>query len=227
MTEKSIECRNLWKTYQMGELKVEALKGVDLDIEKGEFVSIMGPSGSGKSTLMHLIGLLDSPTKGTITLEGTDTSKFTDRQKSAFRLKKTGFVFQFYSLLSGFESYENTYLPLLLAGVEQKEAIDRAVEGLKEVGLGDRLKHRPSELSGGQRQRVAIARALVNDPDIILADEPNSQLDTKTSKEIMKLFRKLSEKGHTVVTVNHEEELGEMTDRIIWLKDGKIKDRDR
>ncbi|MDY6788676.1 MAG: ABC transporter ATP-binding protein [Candidatus Nanohaloarchaea archaeon] len=223
MTDKAIECRDLWKIYKMGDIDVEALKGVDLDIEKGEFVSIMGPSGSGKSTLMHLIGLLDNPTRGKITIDGTDTSKLTDRQKSAFRLKKTGFVFQFYSLLSGFKGYENVYLPMLLAGTEQKDAIQKAVQGLKEVGLGDRLKHKPNELSGGQRQRAAIARAIVNDPDIILADEPNSQLDTKTSKQIMGLFRKLSEKGHTVITVNHERELGEMTDRLIWLEDGKIK----
>ncbi len=221
----AIEGKDLRKVYDMGEIDVEALNGVDVTVEHGEFVSIMGPSGSGKSTLMHILGLLDSPSAGTVRIDGTDTTRFSGRQKAAFRLKKIGFVFQFYSLLSGFEAYENVYLPMFLAGNTKEASIERAKEVLGQVGLADRLRHTPSELSGGQRQRVAIARALVNDPDIVLADEPNSQLDTKTSEQIMDLFRELAEEGTTVVVVNHEQEQGEMADRIVWLEDGLIKDR--
>lgn len=220
-----IEAENLWKVYKMGDVDVEALKGTDVSIEQGEFVSIMGPSGSGKSTLMHILGMIDEPTEGILEVKGRDINKFSERQKAAFRLKTTGFIFQFYSLLSGFKAYENVYLPKYLVGCTQKTCVKSAKEVLEEVGLGDRLKHKPSELSGGQRQRVAIARAIINDPDIILADEPNSQLDTETSRQIMGLFRQLSEKGKTVVMVNHEKELGEMADRMIILEDGKITDR--
>ena len=219
-----VSAENIWKVYRMGDIDVEALKGVSLDIEEGEFVSIMGPSGSGKSTLMHILGMLDDPTRGSIKVKGRDVNSLNERQKAAFRLKTTGFVFQFYSLLSGFMAYENVYLPMFLMGCTKKTCVSRAREVLEEVGLGDRLKHRPGELSGGQRQRVAIARAIVNDPDIILADEPNSQLDTKTSKQIMNLFRKLSEQGRTVIVVNHEEELGRMADRKIIIEDGQITD---
>jgi putative ABC transport system ATP-binding protein len=220
----AIEGKGLKKTYRMGEINVEALKGVDLAMEKGSFTSIMGPSGSGKSTLMHILGLLDRPTEGTVTISGRDTADLSDRQRAAFRLKKIGFVFQFYSLLSGFESYENVFLPMFLSGSSKQASIKRSKEVLERVGLGDRLKHRPSELSGGQRQRVAIARAIVNDPDIILADEPNSQLDTETSEEIMELFQDLANDGHTVITVNHEEEFGRMAENVIWLEDGLIQE---
>ena len=219
-----IDAEEIWKVYSMGDVDVEALRGVDVSIEEGEFVSIMGPSGSGKSTLMHILGMLDSPTRGSLKINGRDVGEFTERQKAAFRLKTTGFVFQFYSLLSGFQAYENVYLPMFLVGCSRNRCVRRAKEVLEEVGLGDRMKHRPGELSGGQRQRVAIARAIVNDPDIILADEPNSQLDTRTSRQIMDLFRDLSDRGRTVVMVNHEKELGEMADRRIILEDGEITD---
>jgi len=209
----------------MGELTVKALEEVNLEIKKGSFTSIMGPSGSGKSTLMHLIGLLDSPTSGNVQIAGKDTSKLSDRQKAHFRLKKIGFVFQFYSLLSGFTALENVYMPLIMNGESKKKARKKATDALDKVNLSDRTKHSPEELSGGQRQRVAIARALVNEPEIVLADEPNSQLDTETSQQIMQVFREISESGQTVVTVNHEEELGEKADEVIWLEDGKITER--
>lgn len=219
-----IEGENLWKVYRMGDVEVKALHGVDISVDEGEFVSIMGPSGSGKSTLMHILGLLDSPSRGNVRVKGKEVGEMTEAQRAAFRLKTTGFVFQFYSLLSGFMAYENVYLPMSLMGCTRQKCVSRAREVLQQVGLGDRLKHKPNELSGGQRQRVAIARAIVNDPDIILADEPNSQLDTETSKQIMNLFRELSEQGRTVVVVNHEPELGEMADRKIILEDGEISD---
>lgn len=222
----AINTDNLTKIYHMGDVDVEALTDVSITVKEGEFVSIMGPSGSGKSTLMHLLGLLDTPTRGSVYISGEDTSQFSDRQKALFRLSRIGFVFQFYSLLSGFTALENAYLPLLLNHTPQREAEQQARDALETVGLGDRLGHTPSELSGGQRQRVAIARAIVNDPDIILADEPASQLDTKTSRQIMDVFRSLAEEGRTVITVNHEEELGRLSDRVIWLEDGVIQPYD-
>ncbi|MDY6769381.1 MAG: ABC transporter ATP-binding protein [Candidatus Nanohaloarchaea archaeon] len=220
-----IETDDLTKTYQLGEVTVEALRGVDISINQGEFVSMMGPSGAGKSTLMHLVGLLDEPTAGTVTIKGREATALSDRQKAYFRLNNIGFVFQFYSLLAGFQSYENVYLPLLLAGRSEAASVQRAEEVLEQVGLGDRMKHRPSELSGGERQRVAIARAIVNEPAVVLADEPTSELDTATSEDIMAVFRELSETGHTVMTVNHEEHIGELADRVIWLEDGEVVER--
>ncbi|MFB6077061.1 MAG: ABC transporter ATP-binding protein [Candidatus Nanohaloarchaea archaeon] len=220
-----IETSDLGKTYHLGEVEVTALRGVDLSVEEGEFVSIMGPSGAGKSTLMHLLGLLDEPTSGTVTIDGRDTTTLSDRQKARFRLEHIGFVFQFYSLLSGLRSHENVSLPLLLAGESSAAAIERAATALEQVGLGDRVDHRPSELSGGERQRAAIARAIVNEPDVVLADEPTSELDTATSRDIMAVFRDLVEAGHTVVTVNHEQEIGHLADRVVRLEDGKIVDR--
>lgn len=218
----ALETKKLRKVYQMGSLKVEALKGVNIEVEEGEFVSIMGPSGSGKSTLMHMLGVLDKPTSGKVLIGGKDTSKLSDKMKARFRLEKIGFVFQFYSLLSGFTALENTYLPLIQTNMPDKEAKKRAKEALATVDLSNRLQHTPAELSGGQRQRVAIARAIASDPKILLADESTSQLDTETSEEIISVFRHLSEQGQTVVTVNHERELGEKADRIIWLEDGEI-----
>lgn len=217
-----IKTKNLSKIYNMGEVKVTALNEVSISIEEGEFVSIMGPSGSGKSTLMHLIGLLDDPSKGEIVIDGTNTSEMTADQKSEFRLEKIGFVFQFYSLLKGFNSLEQVYMPLVLDGVPEAEARKRSREALENVGLGDRIQHSPDELSGGQRQRVAVARALAGDPEILLADESTSQLDTDASEEMMQLYRNLAEQGQTVVTVNHEKELGEEADRVIWLEDGEL-----
>ncbi|MFB6209692.1 MAG: ABC transporter ATP-binding protein [Candidatus Nanohaloarchaea archaeon] len=221
----SIRTEDLRKEYQMGELTVKALEGVNLEIEKGSFTSIMGPSGSGKSTLMHMIGLLDAPSSGEVYLSGKKTSKLSDRQKAHLRMEKIGFVFQFYSLLSGFTALENVFMPLVMKGKPKKEARKSSREALEKVRLADRLDHTPEELSGGQRQRVAIARALVNQPEIVLADEPNSQLDTETSNEIMGIFRDISESGQTVITVNHEQEHGEKADEVIWLEDGKITER--
>lgn len=224
MTE-TIKTRNLSKVYNMGEVEVEALKKVDIEISEGEFVSIMGPSGSGKSTLMHLLGLLDDPTEGEIIIDGSRTSKMTEDQKAEFRLEKIGFVFQFYSLLKGFKSLKQVYMPLVLDGVPEKDARRRSRKALEDVGLKNRIKHSPDELSGGQRQRVAVARALAGNPRILLADESTSQLDTQSSQEMMKLYRDLANQGQTVVTVNHERELGEKADRVIWLEDGEITDK--
>lgn len=224
--DKIIRTENLSKVYRMGEVEVEALKGVDIEIDQEEFVSIMGPSGSGKSTLMHMLGLLDRPSEGDIYIDGRKTSELNDKERARFRLKRIGFIFQFYSLLKGFESLDQVVLPQILDRVPEKEARKRSKEVLKEVGLGDRITHSPDELSGGERQRVAVARALAGDPDIILADESTSQLDTKTSEEIMQLYQSLVEKGQTVVTVNHEESLGRKADRIIRLVDGKIESKD-
>ncbi len=222
---KIIETENLTKTYQMGEIPVEALKEVNLEVEEGAFVSIMGPSGSGKSTLMHLLGLLDDPTEGEVYIKEEKTSELGEKEKAKFRLEKIGFVFQFYSLLKGFESLEQVILPQILEGTTEKKAKKKAQKALEKVGLGDRKDHSPSELSGGQRQRVAVARALAGNPDILIADESTSQLDTESSEEIMQLYRDLSEQGQTVITVNHEKELGQKADRTIWLEDGEIKDR--
>ena len=220
---KIIKTKNLTKKYQMGEVEVKAIENLNLEVEKGEFVSIMGPSGSGKSTLMHLLGLLDNPSSGEVIIENENTSKLSGNQKSEFRLQKIGFVFQFYSLLKGFDSLEQVILPQILDGVPEKKAQEKAEKALEKVGLGDRLNHNPSELSGGQRQRAAIARALAGNPKILLADESTSQLDTEASAEIMQLYRDLAEQGQTVITVNHERELGKKADRTIWLEDGKIK----
>ena len=223
---KIIKTKNLTKKYQMGEVEVKAIENLNLEVEKGEFVSIMGPSGSGKSTLMHLLGLLDNPSSGEVLIENENTSKLSGNQKSEFRLQKIGFVFQFYSLLKGFDSLEQVILPQILDGVPEKKAQEKAEKALEKVGLGDRLNHNPSELSGGQRQRAAIARALAGNPKILLADESTSQLDTEASAEIMELYRDLAEQGQTVITVNHERELGKKADRTIWLEDGKITERD-
>jgi len=222
-----IKAEKLTKTYQMGDIPVEALKQVDLEIEKGEFVSIMGPSGSGKSTLMHILGFLDNPTSGEVYIDGEKTSNLGENKKADLRLKKIGFVFQFYSLLKGFDSLEQVVLPQILENKPKEKAEEKAREALEKAGLGDRTNHRPSELSGGQRQRVAVARAIAGNPDILIADESTSQLDTESSAEIMKLYREFAEEGQTVITVNHEKELGQKADRTIWLEDGKIKNRNR
>lgn len=221
-----IECRKLEKTYQMGNVEVKALEEIDLEIEEGKHVSIMGPSGSGKSTLMHLLGLIDSPTSGQIHVNGRRVDNLQDKEKARMRLEEIGFVFQFYSLLKGFKSIKQAVLPQLLRGIPEKAAEIKAEKALKKVGLENRMDHRPKQLSGGQRQRVAIARALTGDPSIILADESTSQLDTETSEEIMALYGKLSRSGQTVVTVNHEEKLAKKAERTVWLEDGEIKNRE-
>lgn len=213
-----IEIKDLKKIYSMGKVEVHALRGIDLKIEPGEFVALMGPSGSGKSTLLNMIGLLDTPTSGGIVIDGIDVSSLNDNQRADFRLRKMGFVFQFFSLLMELNSLENVALPMIM----DERKYGRAASLLELVGIGDRAYHYPSELSGGQQQRVAIARALANEPAILLADEPTANLDTESSNQIVALFRELNEKGQTVIMVTHEPELGEKADRIIRIKDGRV-----
>jgi len=214
---------DLWKTYDMdSEQQVHALRGVDLRIDRNEYVAIMGPSGSGKSTLMNLIGCLDSPTKGRYWLNQQLVSELDDDELARIRNKEIGFVFQTFNLLARATALHNVELPLIYNGTAAEERIERAKAALKAVDLGDRMMHKPNELSGGQRQRVAVARALVNNPAIILADEPTGNLDSQTGAEIMALFDRLHQQGNTIVLVTHEHDIAEYAHRIIHLKDGKV-----
>ena len=217
-----ISIKSLNKTYIMGEEKVEALKDVSLNIEKNEYVALMGPSGSGKSTLMNLLGCLDSPTQGEYWLNGTEVSTMDDGDLAEVRNKEIGFVFQTFNLMPRLSALENVALPLVYAGIGREERLEKARKTLESVGLGDRVMHKPNELSGGQRQRVAVARALVNDPAIILADEPTGNLDTKTSYEIMGLFEQIHKAGNTVILVTHEQDIAMHAHRIVRLRDGLI-----
>lgn len=217
-----ISIKNLNKTYVMGEEKVEALKDVSLDIARNEYVALMGPSGSGKSTLMNLLGCLDSPTRGQYWLNGMEVGAMDDGELAEVRNRQIGFVFQTFNLLPRLSALENVALPLVYAGKKREERLARAEEVLKAVGLGDRMLHKPNELSGGQRQRVAVARALVNNPAIILADEPTGNLDTKTSYEIMALFEELHRAGNTIIVVTHENDIAQHARRIVRLRDGLI-----
>lgn len=217
-----ITTNNLKKTYVMGTEKVHALKDVSMSINKNEYVALMGPSGSGKSTLMNLLGCLDTPTEGEYVLNGSNVSTLTDNELAVVRNREIGFVFQTFNLLPKLTSLDNVALPLIYAGMSKSAREDRAKEVLSLVGLGDRIDHRPNELSGGQRQRVAIARALVNNPAIILADEPTGNLDTKTSIEIMEIFEKIHNDGNTIIIVTHEPDISEHCHRIIKLRDGII-----
>lgn len=218
-----IETEQLYKTYKLGTVNVEVLKGIDLTIQEGEFVSIMGPSGSGKSTLLYLIGGLDKPTSGQVRVKGKALSAMKDKEESILRRRTLGFVFQFYNLIPNLNVEENIMLPILLDGKRLKTYRDRLEEILETVGLADRRRHTPRELSGGQQQRVAIARALINEPDIILADEPIGNLDTKTGMGIMDLLRRINqEQGKTIVQVTHSQEAAAYSQRIINLRDGKV-----
>ena len=217
-----IELRDIYKVYDMGAEKVHALNGVDLTVERGEYVAIMGSSGSGKSTLMNLIGCLDTPSSGSYVLNGTAVQELDDTQLAGIRNKEIGFVFQTFNLLARTDALHNVELPLIYAGVPRAERRERARRALERVGLGDRMTHQPNELSGGQRQRVAIARALVNDPSILLADEPTGNLDSSTSEEIMQLFDELHQAGNTVVLVTHEPDIAEHAWRRVMLRDGKV-----
>jgi putative ABC transport system ATP-binding protein len=217
-----IDIRDLIKTYQIGTIEVNALRGVDLQIQKNEYVAVMGPSGSGKSTLMNILGCLDTPTAGEYELDGEVVSKMNDDQLADIRNRQIGFVFQTFNLLPRANALHNVELPLIYAGVPAAKRRAMAMEALQRVGLGDRFHHKPNELSGGQRQRVAIARALINNPSIIFADEPTGNLDTTTGDEIMAIFTELHEQGNTIILVTHEEYIAEHAKRIIRLRDGKI-----
>lgn len=220
--KKIIETQDIQKTYRMGAEEVKALKSVSINVNKGEYVAFMGPSGSGKSTLMNIIGCLDTPTAGTYILNGKDVSDMTENELAEIRNKEIGFVFQTFNLLPRASCLENVALPLIYAGYNKEDREEKANQALKNVGLGDRVNHRPNELSGGQRQRVAIARALVNDPSIILADEPTGNLDSKTSYDIMELFHELHQKGNTIIMVTHEDDIAHYAHRIVRLRDGLV-----
>jgi putative ABC transport system ATP-binding protein len=217
-----IEAHDLVKVYPMGSEEVRALDGVSLRISRGEYVAVMGPSGSGKSTLMNLIGCLDTPSAGTFLLNGREIGRMEDNELAAIRNLEIGFVFQTFNLLARTTALQNVELPLVYAGMGRTERHRRARETMEMVGLTDRMHHRPSELSGGQRQRVAIARALVNNPSIILADEPTGNLDSRTGDEIMELFYKLNGTGNTLIVITHEEEIARLAKRVILLRDGKV-----
>jgi putative ABC transport system ATP-binding protein len=220
--EPLITLRDIGRKYVIGTEVIHALKSVSLTINKGEFVALMGPSGSGKSTLMNILGCLDTPTKGDYVLNGIDVSRMSDNELAEVRNKEIGFVFQTFNLLPRNTALDNVALPLIYAGVNKEKRIERAKKNLENVGLGNRMDHKPNELSGGQRQRVAVARALINDPSIILADEPTGNLDTKTSIEIMGLIEDIHAKGNTIILVTHEEDIAQHAHRIVRMRDGLI-----
>ncbi len=219
-----IQTTDIAKIYKMGNQVVEALKTISISIDKGEYVAFMGPSGSGKSTLMNIVGCLDTPSSGTYILNNNDVSRLTENELAEIRNKEIGFVFQTFNLLPRSSALENVELPLVYAGLRKSERRERAMAALESVDLADRITHKPNELSGGQRQRVAVARALVNDPSIILADEPTGNLDTKTSYGIMDLFHKLHEMGNTIIMVTHEEDIASYAHRVVRLRDGLVEE---
>jgi putative ABC transport system ATP-binding protein len=219
-----IETHDLWKSYVMGSEEIHALRGVSLNIERGEYVAIMGPSGSGKSTLMNLIGCLDTPSKGSYLLNGKQVSQMNDDELARIRNEEIGFVFQTFNLLPRATALHNVELPLVYAGVPAHTRLERARAALQKVELADRMTHRPNQLSGGQRQRVAVARALVNNPSILLADEPTGNLDSKTGVEIMALFERLHNSGNTIVLVTHEADIAAHARRVLHIRDGQIED---
>lgn len=219
---KMLSIKNVTKIYNGEEIQTQALNNISFEVDKGEFVAIMGPSGSGKSTLMHILGALDLPTSGSYSINGVNIEKMKEDELSEIRNKRIGFVFQAYNLLSRTSALKNVMLPMVYAGIKRKDQENRAKEMLELVGLGNKLNNKPNQLSGGQKQRVAIARALVMNPDIILADEPTGNLATSQSEEIMNIFTDLNQKGHTIIIITHEEDIAKKTKRIITLVDGKI-----
>jgi putative ABC transport system ATP-binding protein len=222
-----IHTEDLWRTYQMGSEEIHALRGVSFDIQPGEYVAVMGPSGSGKSTLMNLIGCLDTPSKGRYVLRGKVVSEMNDDELAAIRNREIGFVFQTFNLLPRATALHNVELPLVYAGIPKEKRIEQAKRAIEMVDLTERMTHKPNELSGGQRQRVAIARALVMNPSILLADEPTGNLDSATGEEIMQLFERLHEKGHTIILVTHERDIAEHAHRTIHIRDGRIESDER
>ena len=222
MKDVIIQLDNVWKTYEMGNVKVNALRGLSLEINKGEFVAIMGPSGSGKSTAVNMIGCMDMPTKGRIYLDGHDISNLSESDLAQIRGKKIGFIFQQFNLLGTLTALENVALPMMFQGKERKERLDYAKNLLEMVELGDRMSHKPAELSGGQQQRVAIARSLANDPEVVLADEPTGNLDSKTGEVVIRFLEKLNKGGKTIIMVSHDANVAKHAQRIERLKDGKI-----
>jgi len=220
--ETIIKLDNVWKTYQMGKVKVDALRGLNLEIRKGEFVAIMGPSGSGKSTAVNMVGALDIPTKGKIYLEKHDISKLPESDLAQIRGKKIGFIFQQFNLINTLSALENVTLPMIFQGTEKDERLETGKNLLQMVGLQDRINHKPTELSGGEQQRVAIARSLANDPDVVLADEPTGNLDSKTGQMVIKFLGDLNKKGKTIIIVTHDTNVAKYAHRIEFLKDGKI-----
>ena len=219
-----LSLQGIVKSYQMGQVRVDALKGIDLAVHQGERASIMGPSGSGKSTLLHILGLLDRPTKGEVKIDGINISSLSDDELSAFRGKKIGFIFQAFHIVPSLNALENVALPLMFYNVPKEQREKRAAKALTRLGMGDRMHHLPSELSGGQRQRVAIARALVNEPSILLADEPTGNLDSKSGEEVLKIFDELHKEGKTLLVVTHDSYIAKKSPRLIKLKDGLIEE---
>ena len=222
MSKTIIECRDVWKTYTMGEVKVNALQGLNLEVKEGEFVSIMGPSGSGKSTAMNMVGCLDVPSRGAIYLDGKNIAHLTESDLAQVRGKKIGFIFQRFNLINTLTALENVLLPMMFQDKPYSERLQQATELLTLVGLGDRMNHKPNELSGGQQQRVAIARSLANKPQVILADEPTGNLDSKSGEIIMEFLKKMHGEGRTIIVVSHDEDVAMCADRIYILKDGAI-----
>jgi len=222
-----LSLKNIWKVYQMGDVKVNALRDFSLDIEEGDYIVIMGPSGSGKSTFLQITGCLDKPTKGEVLIDGVNTSKMNDNQLASIRNKKLGFVFQSFNLLSKMTAQENGALPLIYNGIKRKKRMDRARVLLEQVGLGDRIHHRPNELSGGQQQRVAIARALANNPPVVLADEPTGNLDSKSSEEILRILKRLHQSGKTIIVVTHDPEMIHQGNTVVHILDGQIEKIER
>ena len=216
-----LQLRGVTKTYLMGEITVQAVRGVDLDVQEGDYLAIIGPSGSGKSTLMHIIGCLDIPTTGTYTLAGVDVAGMGELQLAQVRNRRIGFVFQAFNLLPGMSALRNVELPLMYAGVSRADRRARAVRALERVGLGDRIDHKPNELSGGQQQRVSVARALVTEPDLILADEPTGNLDSASTEELLGLFRELHDSGRTIVLITHEHDVANQASRVVAMRDGQ------
>ncbi len=223
MIKPLIQLKDVWKTYYMGDISLDVLKGVSLDIYRGEFVAILGPSGSGKSTLMNQVGILDTPTKGTVSIENSDISLFTESELAQVRGKKIGFIFQQFNLIPTLTALENVTLPAIFQDMSEEERIKKGTKLLTDVGLGERLYHKPTELSGGQQQRVAIARALINDPEIILADEPTGNLDSKAGQQIMSMLTDLhSHKKKTIILITHDVHLIEYSTKTVYLKDGEV-----